>query len=341
MPDQPSDFPQDLRDAVAAADWPGDGYPRPPADGSFESLQRYAGIRIFAEMSRTMEADDNAMLFGLGNGPAPTPPAELWARAERMYDEGLARKAELDRQAADLAARVAADPELARMETVFTAAKEACRDGHEAGCTYGGPSVGTGFWLTVEECAEVHTDTCALRFTCDGAEATTGFGGREWGPDEWIWVVPACQPCADAYVAKRPEYGRRTPEEQAAWDREAEAWLAEAHARTPAAAVPDKATGILAALDGELTLRPDPAGVNLNQDSLRRFLPPTPETNGDTMSDEQASTQAADSEPAEEPTKPDGCYEHPVSGTWVHKPGHPGCPSFLHGKLPSRRRMIP
>jgi hypothetical protein len=45
----------------------------------------------------------------------------------------------------------------------------------------------------------------------------------------------------------------------------------------------------------------------------------------------------ADAEPAPKPTS---CYEH-ASGTWIHKPGHPGCPSFLHGKLPSRRRMIP
>lgn len=59
------------------------------------------------------------------------------------------------------------------------------------------------------------------------------------------------------------------------------------------------------------------------------------------MNDEELIEQAEGSEQvAEKPERPTGCYEHD-SGTWIHKPGHPGCPSFLRGKLPNRRRMIP
>jgi hypothetical protein len=116
-------------------------------------------------------------------------------------------------------------------------------------------------------------------------------------------------------------------------------------------------------------------------ESLRRLLPTNPTPNeGDTVSDEDLDWQGmirdrvaqglaapidddpeadgfrrkllagaeipvdedgrvADDETDEAPN-PTGCYEH-ASGTWIHKPGHPGCPSFLRGKLPSRRRMIP
>jgi hypothetical protein len=57
------------------------------------------------------------------------------------------------------------------------------------------------------------------------------------------------------------------------------------------------------------------------------------------MSDETTDTQTAESNAPETPERPTGCYQH-ESGTFIHRSPHT-CPSYLHGKLPSRRRMIP
>lgn len=188
-------------------DPPTDGYPPPPADGGFEALQRYAGIRVYADMQYHWESEEAQFIYGDPTRATHRTGAERWARAEQAYNRAVAAKAARDQAAADLAERVAADPELAQFEAAFTAAKERCRTGHEAGCTYGGMSVSGGYWFALEECGENHGGVCDLRFVCDGAEAETGFGGRE--PEDWIWSVAACQACADAYVAKRPEWKRR------------------------------------------------------------------------------------------------------------------------------------
>jgi hypothetical protein len=329
------DWSQDLQDAVEAAHWPDDGYPKPPADGSYESLQRYANVRVLAEMLRGEEDIDERML-GI---PVPrATPAERWVRAGQLFDRMQAETAEQERQEAVLAQRIAEDPDLARMEAAFTVAKEACRIGHDAGCTYGGMSSAYGYWLIREDCDLAHGDTCAIRYACDGDDATTGFVGRE--PADWIWVVPACQPCADAYAAKRPEYRRPTMEDKAAREREAEAFLSEAHTLA-STTVPIEFTGILGMLEGDLTAPQwDTSGIDLNEATLKRFLPPAPNPNGDPMSDETTETQASDDPSAENPKRPEGCYEH-ASGTWIHVAGHVNCPAWLHGKLPSRRRMQP
>lgn len=58
------------------------------------------------------------------------------------------------------------------------------------------------------------------------------------------------------------------------------------------------------------------------------------------MDEETTETQAADPEAVSEtPERPTGCYQH-ESGTFIHRSPHT-CPSYLHGRLPNRRRMIP
>lgn len=206
-----------------------DGYPPMPVDGGFEALQEYACVLFYAEMLRAEEdADEKA--FGV---PVPRKsPAEHWALGQRIHRESMDAKALQERRDANAAERATADPRLALAEERFNAAKETCRTGHDAGCTYGGMSYQNGYWLALEECGLNHGALCDLRVACDGAEAETGFAGRAedgslWG---WIWRVTACQPCADLYVTLRPEWTRPTPEEKAERDRAAEAYLAEMHA---------------------------------------------------------------------------------------------------------------
>lgn len=217
-----------------------DGYPPMPVDGGFEALQEYACVSFYAEMLRAEEdADEKA--FGI---PVPRKsPAEHWALAERIHRESMDAKALRERRDTNAAERGAADPRLALAEERFNAAKEACRTGHDAGCTYGGMSYQNGYWLALEECGLNHGALCDLRVACDGAEAATGFAGREedgslWG---WIWSVAACQPCADVYVTLRPEWTRPTPEQEAERQREAEAFLAEAHTASKPVAEPSQA----------------------------------------------------------------------------------------------------
>lgn len=94
------------------------------------------------------------------------------------------------------------------LQSAWDAAITACLQGH-ADCSYGGMTPGTGYWLAAEDCAENHGDRCAW---CP-AVATTGFAG--WGDDGWsIWSVPACQPCAEAWVTEHPEWHRPVPEER-------------------------------------------------------------------------------------------------------------------------------
>ena len=92
------------------------------------------------------------------------------------------------------------------LQLAWDAAIGACLQGHPD-CTYGGPTPSTGYWLAAEGCTENHGDHCVW---CP-AEAVTGFAG--WGDDGWsIWGVPACQPCADRWVAEHPEWTRRDPD---------------------------------------------------------------------------------------------------------------------------------
>lgn len=206
------------------------GYPPMPDTADYETLREYAAVTFYAEMLRAEEdADEKA--FGV---PVPRKtPEEHWAAAQRIHRESMDAKALQDRRDANAAERAAADPRLALAEERFSAAKQACRTGHEAGCTYGGMSYQNGYWLALEECDRNHSELCDLRVACDGADAVTGFAGRAedgslWG---WIWSVAACQPCADLYVTLRPEWTRPTAEEKAARGREAEAFLAEMHGR--------------------------------------------------------------------------------------------------------------
>lgn len=212
-----------------ANDAPDDGYPPMPVDGGFEALREYACVSFYAEMLRA-EEDADEKVFGI---PVPRKsPAERWAIAQRIHRESMDAKALQDRRDTNAAERAGADPRLALAEERFNAAREMCRTGHDAGCTYGGMSYQNGYWLALEECDLNHGALCDLRVACDGAEATTGFAGRVedgslWG---WIWSVAACQPCADVYVTVRPEWTRPTPEQKAEREREAEAFLAEAAA---------------------------------------------------------------------------------------------------------------
>lgn len=178
-----------------------DGYPSPPADASYQDLQRYAGILVYAEILRRTEAEDHLTFMGLGKEPTPTPPAELWAKAERLYDEQAAAKAERDRNAAALAAAAAASPELARAAAAFEGAMDHCRTGHPAGCTFGGLTPSSGYWMASEACELPHGETCQIRLECDGAEATAAFS--DWH-DGWIWRVFACHVCATAWRTAQP-----------------------------------------------------------------------------------------------------------------------------------------
>lgn len=225
MPDEPTEH---------------DGYPPPPTAGGFEALREYASVSFFAEMLRAEEEADEKV-FGI---PVPRKsPSERWALAQRIHRESTDAKALKDRRDANAAERADADPKLALAEERFNAAKDTCRTGHDEGCTYGGMSYQNGYWLALDECGLNHGDLCDLRVACDGAEAVTGFAGREedgslWG---WIWSVAACQRCADLYVTLRPEYTRPTPEQEAQRQRDAEALLAEMHAAPKAAAGPGQA----------------------------------------------------------------------------------------------------
>jgi hypothetical protein len=97
---------------------------------------------------------------------------------------------------------------MSEQETVLQSAWDAavanCLEGHEH-CSYGGMSIHHGYWLADENCQRSHGDHCAW---C-GIEAVTGFAGRVSSGD--IYAVPACQPCADAWVAEHPEWQRRDP----------------------------------------------------------------------------------------------------------------------------------
>ena len=87
----------------------------------------------------------------------------------------------------------------------FEAARDACLTGHEAGCMYGGPTPGTGYWLVVEECGLPHGRTCAV---C-GRDAEAGFG--DWASENGellIWGVALCDPCRERELSLHPEKWR-------------------------------------------------------------------------------------------------------------------------------------
>lgn len=177
-----------------------DDYPPPPADATLdESIRFIAGL---------LAADEKVMDSLLGMTLPGKTAAERWALAEEIHEKAKVERAEKESKAADLAQRIASDPELAKQEQAFAAAKETCRVGHGAGCTYGGMSAPQGYWLAVEGCGENHSEACDLRVACEGAEATTGFIGHEWVADDWLWQVAACQPCAEAYAARHPEWAK-------------------------------------------------------------------------------------------------------------------------------------
>lgn len=93
------------------------------------------------------------------------------------------------------------------LQRAWDAEVAACLQGH-VDCTYGGLTPSGGYWLAIEDCGENHGDHCAW---CP-AEAATGFAG--WADDGWsIWSVPACQPCADRWVAEHPEWTQRDLDE--------------------------------------------------------------------------------------------------------------------------------
>lgn len=95
---------------------------------------------------------------------------------------------------------------MSELQAVWDATVEACLNGHDT-CSYGGMTPGTGYWLADEACERKHGGECSW---CD-AEAVTGFAG--WAPDGVsIYGVPACQPCADRWVAGHPEWERREPQ---------------------------------------------------------------------------------------------------------------------------------
>lgn len=90
------------------------------------------------------------------------------------------------------------------LQTTWDAAVAECVNGHEQ-CTYGGMSAQHGYWLADEACERNH----GVRCTWCGVEAETGFVGRTSG--DAIYAVPACQSCADAWVAEHPEWKRPDP----------------------------------------------------------------------------------------------------------------------------------
>lgn len=83
----------------------------------------------------------------------------------------------------------------------FEAARKMCFTGHEAGCTYGGMTPGTGYWLAVEDCPLDHGEACAI---CGGdAEAAFGDWATEGGA-LLIWRVTLCAACRDRELALNP-----------------------------------------------------------------------------------------------------------------------------------------
>lgn len=181
-----------------------DGFPPPPADAGYDDLRRYAGIRTLACYLQAMEREDNRVLYGLlSTPPAPAAPTELWEKATRYYDQEMAAKAARDLDDAALAEAAAADPSFARAVANFEAARESCRTGHPDGCTFGGLTPATGYWLATDTCDLEHGETCQLRLACDGAEATATFS--DWA-NGWIWRVFSCSPCAETWRAAQPQW---------------------------------------------------------------------------------------------------------------------------------------
>jgi hypothetical protein len=97
------------------------------------------------------------------------------------------------------------DVEYAPGRGQFALCEPCIYDEHPAGCTFGGMTVGSLYWLVAEGCSLPHSDTCAW---C-GVEATTGFAGREPGhgdDDNHRFLVPACGPCAEEWTRVDPRW---------------------------------------------------------------------------------------------------------------------------------------
>lgn len=90
------------------------------------------------------------------------------------------------------------------MQAAWDAAVATCLSGHE-GCSFGGMTPRSGYWLADVDCELNHGGTC----TWCPAEATTGFAG--WGADGWsLWQVPACAAHGAEWAAGHPEWTRGT-----------------------------------------------------------------------------------------------------------------------------------
>lgn len=165
-------------------------WPDPPGvDAGFNKIKAYAQTAMMADFILSAAAND----VDRPEESRPTP-EQAWAMAKN-YLHPKAPTLDLEQP----------------IDRAFAAAKETCRTGHPAGCSYGGFSPSHGYWLSVEDCPLSHGNMCDLRAACDGAEATTGFIGHDPDPDHawWIWAVMACQPCADVWVAAHPEWKKR------------------------------------------------------------------------------------------------------------------------------------
>jgi hypothetical protein len=94
----------------------------------------------------------------------------------------------------------------------FEAAVRNCvYEEHPAGCSFGGMSIYSLYWLAAENCPLPHGNTCAW---C-GGEPTTGFPGWETGhegDDDHRYLVPACEPCATEWVRIDPRWTKRHAE---------------------------------------------------------------------------------------------------------------------------------
>lgn len=91
-----------------------------------------------------------------------------------------------------------------RAAAFLAAVRNCIHDEHPAGCSFGGMTVGSLYWLVSEGCTLPHGDTCAW---C-GTETTTGFAGREPGhdDDDHRFLVPACGPCGEEWTRIDPRW---------------------------------------------------------------------------------------------------------------------------------------
>lgn len=164
------------------------------AELSLEQVKRLANVAFTRSYLESVndQLDD---LFGVERGPRPT-----LVDAARVLDEEAR-----DHEQEQAPLPEPTDPADRERAVAFLAAVRNCiYDEHPAGCSFGGMTVGSLYWLVAEGCALPHSDTCAW---CP-AEATTGFAGREPGhhDDNHRFLVPACRPCAEEWTRIDPRW---------------------------------------------------------------------------------------------------------------------------------------